>query len=194
MSLKWLLGSVNPCQTEFKRFLKEKVQLSEYYTDLYDRFASKQYNDIRLIRDIDEKHLKYDIGLNQLHCNVFLKKKEIFLQETKFFQQDWLKQIVEKQKQKGKVNNMTCDGMIDLFENHAILTFDALYEYINNREDLQKIFGEKNNHYIVDVLWDEIKAIKKQQTYRLSRVSQSYIRVSISMLSGYDNCKQSQHK
>eukprot|EP01084_Bolivina_argentea_P187618 323125_1 len=68
--------SDHPCRIEFRRFLQQIIQFNEYYENLENRFAYAKYDDIRILKDFDAKMLEIEIGLQPLHCKLFMKKKK----------------------------------------------------------------------------------------------------------------------
>eukprot|EP01083_Nonionella_stella_P210858 762960_1 len=71
--------SDHPCRIEFKRFLRENIQLDKYYENLENKFVCAKYDDIRILKDFDAKMLQTEIGLKPLHCKLFMKKVETFI-------------------------------------------------------------------------------------------------------------------
>ena len=154
-----------------------------------------KYNDIRFLKDFDKETLD-EIGLRPLHIKCFMRKIEIYMDEVKLLK-EWLEDIVNKQKVKGKFNNVTIDGLIDKFENYGVTTFETLYKYIKTKDDLEKmIIGDddetKFNKQIYNVLWNEMEKIESKQSQRMSIVSQSYSQVNLSLL-GIDNDNNSRN-
>lgn len=143
----------DPCQIEFGRFLEERVKLNKQYPDLYQRFEKLGYDDVRSIVDIDNEVLKEEIGLKSLHCKAFIRKIKVFESEANIFR-EWLKKIVS-----GNQQYSSMDGLIDRLENKGILTFEALYRYVFNKDDLINIIGREFSK-ISHILWSEIE---KQQ-------------------------------
>lgn len=117
--------------------------------------------------------LKEEIGLKLLHCKAFIRKIKVFESEAnivcnnslcivlmnnvkdvnKQFR-EWLKKIVS-----GNQQYSSMDGLIDRLENKGILTFEALYRYVFNKDDLINIIGREFSK-ISHILWSEIE---KQQ-------------------------------
>eukprot|EP01083_Nonionella_stella_P052830 140020_1 len=175
----------HPCQIEFRRFIEDKIQLNKYYNDLTERFERAKYDDIRFLKDFDHDILSDEIGLRPLHVKCFFRKVEIFLNEVSLFQ-TWLAEMVIKLRTKRKFDKITTEGLIGLFENNGITTFEALYLYMKSKQDLERIVsigddGALCNNAVSEMLWKEMHRMARKQTLRLNTVAQSYSQVSVSM-------------
>ena len=116
---------------EFERFVKERVvsgPAGQYYVD---RFNEKKINDIRLIEFIDYTFLKTEIGMNELHIRMMLKKVEKFKKDVVIFR-SWLHSI------------KMYDEYYEKFEINGIVTFELFYHYIITAQDLIDLFGKQN--------------------------------------------------
>eukprot|EP01083_Nonionella_stella_P075864 206437_1 len=179
-------AKLHPCQLEFRRFLTERIQLNKYYDDLVERFEMAKYNDIRFLKDFDRDTLTDEIGLRPLHVKCFLRKIEIFMNEVKLFEV-WLEEIVMTQKKANQFNGVTSEGLMDLFENNGITTFEALYRYIKSKDDLERIMtGEDDlqltNDMVYDVIWNSMDHIEKKQRSRIGTVDQTYKQINSAIL------------
>ena len=125
------------CEIEFERFVKEKVvsgAAGQYYVD---RFNQKKINDIRLIEFIDYTFLKTEIGMNELHVRMMLKKIEKFKKDMLIFI-NWLHSL------------KMYDEYYEIFEMNAIITFDLFYNQIRTHKDIINLLGK---HNIIDAMY-----------------------------------------
>ena len=147
------------CEIEFERFVKEKVvsgPAGQYYVD---RFNEKKINDIRLIEFIDYTFLKTEIGMNELHIRMMLKKVEKFKKDVVIFR-SWLHSL------------KMYDEYYEKFEMNGIVTFELFYHYIISAQDIIDLFGKQN---LIDAMYlfdntpkqNRQNALREQSNYAL---------------------------
>jgi len=111
---------------KFRQFLVERVQLP---AAVYDLFARKGYNDVRMISDFDDALLCNEIGIeNQIHRKLILRQCEQYALEMQQFD-NWLKHRVQLGRYKLK------------FENNGILTMYDLVRHIQCMQDFDRLLA-----------------------------------------------------
>ena len=132
-----LLQPRHQCELEFDRFIHEKIASGSVGQEYIRVFISKQINDIRVLEFVDESFLKNEIGMNDLHIRMMLKKVDKFKRDMNIFA-NWLLSL------------SLYDEYFDCFEMNGMLTFGLFHHYIKNAQSLADMIGKEN---LVDALY-----------------------------------------
>ena len=121
----------NQCQLEFERFVREKVADGGAGQEYIERFDEKQINDIRILEFVDYDFLQKEIGMQEMHIRMMLKKIDKFKRDMGAFTQ-WMHSL------------QLFDEYFEKLEKYGIITLDLFYEQIKRPQDLTDIIGKEN--------------------------------------------------
>ena len=121
----------NRCQLEFERFVLEKVADGGAGQEYIERFDEKHIDDIRILEFVDYDFLKKEIGMQEMHIRMMLKKIDKFKRDMRAFT-EWMHSL------------KLFGEYFDKLEKYGIITFDLFYERIKQAQDLTDIIGKEN--------------------------------------------------
>ena len=148
-------------QIEFDRFWHNLACLHQSKHRYYQKFVALEINFISTIKILDEEMLTKEIGMNKIHCGLFLESVEKWKSENERFK-NWLKklQLFDEYHNKLKVA--------------GLCTFDGLYYNICDREQLVEILKDRvNAEYVcldVDTMWENTPRFKRLHRRKMLRM------------------------
>eukprot|EP00487_Bulimina_marginata_P008901 TRINITY_DN32303_c0_g1_i1.p1 TRINITY_DN32303_c0_g1~~TRINITY_DN32303_c0_g1_i1.p1 ORF type:complete len:112 (+),score=1.33 TRINITY_DN32303_c0_g1_i1:175-510(+) len=110
--------------------------------------------------------------MKKVHAKIMMSKINTFKQDNAKFV-GWLSSIALQEYYK-------------TFENHAILTFEAFYFYIQSKSDLMHILGDRNA-FDVDLLWKSCPKYQRQNSLSSLEIDGSIETGSNKQVEGMNN-------